>query len=167
MEYVGGATRIYRIGWGQRVFSIVFTAFGAVFLIAFLWGAISGTRDASWIEIVVSIALPIGGGLFMARAFKDYVALSQSEIRHQTLFELRALPFDKIRGRRRYLVKGDRNSGPVWHLKVESNGDQFPTLDFEESYYTFDEFFRTWFGALPDLDERDRTGPKVSNFGLV
>jgi len=167
MEYVGGAKRIYRISWGQRAFSIVFTTFGAVFLVAIWGGVISGTREASWIEVVVSIALPLGGGFFVARAFKDYVALSETEIRHQGLFKLQMLPFDKIRGRRRYLVKGDGKSPAVWHLKVEPNDDQFPTLDFEESYYTFDEYFRTWFGALPELDERDKTGPKPSNFGLV
>ncbi len=167
MEYVGGATRIYRIGWFQRVFCIVFTAFGAFFLIVVWSGVTSGMRDASWIDIVVSIALPIGGGLFIARAFMDYVALSQSEIRRQSLFELQTLPFDKIRGRRRYLVKGDGKSPSVWHLKVEPNDDRFPVLDFEESYYTFDEYFRAWFSALPDLDERDKAGPKPSNFGLV
>jgi hypothetical protein len=167
MEYVSGAMRIYRIGWGQRVFSVVFTAFGAVFLVAIWSGVIFGTREASWIEIVVSIALPLGGGLFIARAFKDYIALAQSEILQQGLLKLQTLPFEKIRGRRRYLVKGSGRSPDVWHLKVEPNDDQFPTLDFEESYYTFDEYFRTWFSALPDLDERDKTGPKPSNFGLV
>ncbi len=167
MEYVGGATRIYRIGWFQRVFCIVFTAFGALFLIVVWSGVITGTRDASWIDIVVSIALPVGGGFFAARAFRNYIALSQSDIRLQSLFELQTLPFDKIRGRRRYLVKGDRKSPSVWHLKVESNDDQFPTLDFEESYYTFDEYFWAWFSGLTDLDERDKTGPRPSNFGLV
>jgi hypothetical protein len=167
MEYVGGATRIYRTGWGQRVFCIVFTSFGAVLLIVFWGGAISGTREASWLEMMAPILFLTAGCLFTVRAFKNYVALSGSEIRHQTVTELRVLPFDKIRGRRRYLVKGDDESPSVWHLKVVASDDRLPTLDFEENYYTFDDFFRAWFKALPDLDERDRTGPKASNFGLV
>jgi hypothetical protein len=167
MEYVGGATRIYRIGWGQRVFCIIFMALSVFFLIAFWGGAISGAKETNWIEILIPPLLLTVGGFLTVRAFKDYIALSQSEIRFQTLFELQKLPFDKIRGRRRYLVKGSGRSPDVWHLKVESNDDQFPTLDFEESYYTLDEYFRTWFSALPDLDERDKTGPKPSNFGLV
>ncbi len=162
-----GAERIYRIGWFQRFFCIVFTAFGVVLLIAFWGGAITGTREASWIELMVPILFIVAGGLFSARAFKNYIALSQSEIRMQRVLVLRALPIDKIRGRRRYLVKGDGESPNVWHLKVVSDDDRFPTLDFEESYYTFDDYFWAWFKALPDLDERDKTGPKPSNFGLV
>jgi hypothetical protein len=167
MEYLGGATRIYRIGWGQRVFCIIFMGFSAFLLVGFWGGAISGAREANWIELVIPPVFLTVGGFLTVRAFKDFIALTESAIRHQTLFELRTLPFDRIRGRRRYLVKGDGKSPSVWHLKVESNDDQFPTLDFEESYYTFDEHFRTWFSGLTDLDERDKTGPKVSNFGLV
>ena len=167
MEYLGGATRIYRIGWFQRVFCIVFMGFSVLSLVVFWGGAISGAREASLIEILIPILFLALGGFFTARAFRNYVALSQSDIRLQSLFELQALPFDKIRGRRRYLVKGDYESPSVWHLKVVSDDDRFPTLDFEESYYTFDDYFRTWFRSLPDLDERDKTGPKLSNFGLV
>ena len=167
MKYEGGTTRIYRIRWSQRVFCTVFMAFSVVLLISFWGGAFSGTREASWIELMVPIVFLLAGSFFTARAFVNYISLSQSEIRIQIPFEKRTLPFDNIRGRRRYLASGDDESPSVWHLKVVSNDDRFPTLDFEETYYTFDEYFRAWFSALPDLDEREKTGPKPSDFGLV
>ncbi len=53
-----------------------------------------------------------------------------------------------------------------WRLKIVSDDDRFPSLDFDEKY-KFDETFRAWFNQLPDLDEADKTAPKTLNSGLV
>lgn len=166
-ECVSGETRIYRIGWGQRVFCIVFMALSVVFLIGFWGGAISGEREATWLELMIPIVLLIMGSFFTARAFRNYIALLQTEIRIQTILGRQTLPLDKIRGRRRYLSRGDGESPSIWYLKLEPNDDRFPPLEFEESHYTLDDPFFRWFNALPDLDALDKLRPKTSNFGLA
>jgi len=161
------AARIYRIGWGQRVFCIVFMTLSVFFLVGFWGGAISGEREATWLELMIPIVFLIVGGFFTARAFRNYIALSQGEICVQTIFERQTLPFDKIRGRRRDLRQGDDEFPSIWYLKLEPNDDRIPTLEFEETYYTLDDHFFAWFNALPDLDALDKTTPEKSNFGLV
>ena len=164
---IEGATRIYRIGWFQRVFSLAFTALGIFFGFAFWGGDISGAREVSFIELVIPPLFVTLGVLFIVRGFKNYIALSQSEIIKQSFFDRQSLPFDKIRGRRRYLDKGTYDSPSIWNLKFEPNDDRYSAIEFEESYYKIDESFLAWFNTLPDLDEFDKTRPKPSNFGLV
>jgi len=142
-------------------------ALSVFFLVAFWGGAVSGTREATLTELFVPIAFLTIGGFFTARAFKNYIELSQAEISKQSIFGRSTLPIHKIRGRRRYLDKGGYETPSVWNLKIEPNDDRFPTIEFEESYYTLDDYFYAWFNALPDLDASDKQSPKTSNFGLA
>lgn len=130
-------------------------------------GAITGTREASFIELMIPLLFVTSGVLFTVRAFRNYIALSQSEIIKQSFFDRQSLPFDKVRGRRRYFDEGTSDSPSIWYLKLEPNDDRYSAIEFEESYYKIDEFFQAWFETLPDLDEIDKTRPKPSNFGLV
>ena len=166
-ERAEATTRTYRKGWSLRIFGLVFLAMSLLFLVAFWGGAISGEREASLLEMFIPILFLLVGGLITASAFKDRIILTQSSIEMQTLSSRKTLPLDKIRGRRRYLDKGSGDSPDVWHLIIESDDDRFPTLDFEENYYTFDDSFRAWLNALPDLDLLDKDKKKTSNFGLV
>jgi len=167
MESTVQTERIYRIGSGHRVFCVAFMALSLFFLVVFWGGAIFGTREASLTELLIPIAFLTVGGFFIARAFKNYVTLSPTEITLQTIFDRQTLPFDKIRGRRRYLDNGGPEGGSTWCLKFEPNDDRFPIIEFEETYYRLDDYFRAWFNALPDLDELDKHRLKTSNFGLV
>jgi hypothetical protein len=162
-----GATRIHRTSLFPRVFAIVFTAFGIVIAVALWGGAIAGTRDASWIELLFPLAFVAIGTLLTVGAFRSYIVLSQAEIVMQSPFGRRILPFVKIRGRRRYLDNGTDESPSLWCLKIQSNDDRFPAIAFAENSYKLDSDFLAWFHALPDLDELDKTRPKPSNFGLV
>ena len=119
----------------------------------------------SW-TIVVGFALVAGGGFIAAEKFTSTVTLGESEIRLRSGFAEKRLPIDKIRGRQRYYNAGDGEAGGEWRLKIVSDDDRFPTLDFGEQF-NFDDAFRTWFSHLPDLDEADKTKPKTSNFGFV
>ena len=166
MEAQGQIACIYRMKSSQRAVGIILLGVGTFFLVAFWGGAISGTRDATMLELFVPIAYLLFAGFFTARAYRNFVALSENAVELQSLVARKKLPFDKIHGRRRYLVRGDENSPSVWHLKLEPNDDRFPTLDFEETY-RFDEAFYAWFNALPNLDALDKELSKPSNFGLV
>jgi hypothetical protein len=104
--------------------------------------------------------------LITFRGFRNSVLLSDQVIELRGLSGTRALPLDKIRGRRRYLSRGDEDSPDVWHLVFEPNDDRFAKLDIEK-LYRFDDRFYSWFTSLPDLDELDKTRPRTSNFGLV
>ncbi len=108
-----------------------------------------------------------GGIFFIYVSFKSYISLSPSAIEYRSPFRRNKLSLDKIRGRRRYLDRGDAQMPSEWRLKIESDDDRYPSLDFQEHYFRFDAAFFDWYKSLPDLDELDKTRPKTSNFGLV
>ena len=171
MDSSGQSEHVYRMGWGLRVFGIVFTLMSAFFLIAFWGGAISGGRPATLFEMLLPIAFITVGVLLIVSSFKNYVSISQTEISLQTIVKRQTLPLNKIQGRRRYLDKGGYEFPSVWYLRLEPNDDRFPIVEFQEKHYKLDDFFYAWFNALPDLDrmdkEREEKGTHTSNFGLV
>ncbi len=79
----------------------------------------------------------------------------------------KTLRFRDIRGRREYVV---RSAGPesvsTRYLKLESNDDRLPSLEFEK-YFTFDAAFYEWFNRLPNLDKLSTQREKNSNLGLI
>ena len=166
-DYPLQTTRIYRMGWGQRIFGFVFSGLSIFFLVAFWGGALSGAREATFLELFIPIVFLMVGVFLTVRAFKNFIALSEMEISLHSLSGQQTLLLTKIRGRRRYLDHGTDESPSIWYLKIESNDDRYAAIEFAESYYKLDEIFRTWFKSLPDLDELDKTRPKPSNFGLV
>ncbi len=167
METSGQIARIYRMKSSQRAVGVIFLVVGGFFLFAFWGGAISGERDTTLLELLFPVAFLLFAGFLTACAFRNFIALTESAIELQSLFARKMLPFDKIRGRRRYLDRGDENSPAVWHLKLEPNDDRFPILDIGETSYRLDGSFYSWFNALPDLNALDKLRPKNSNFGLV
>jgi hypothetical protein len=161
-----GIFRVYRTNAFQRVFSLIFTGFAAFALVAIWYGILSGAREPIFWDMAVPVILVIAGVLFTFRAFRNSVYLSDNAIRFKSLVDDSVLPFDKIKGRRRYLDKGDADSPSIWHLVIEPNDDRYPKIDLQETY-KFDDHFYRWFNALPDLDELDKHRLKTSNFGLV
>ncbi len=151
---------------GQRMAGIVLSVLGLVFLVA-IWGEVLfGEREANALEMMFPVAYLLFAGFFTVRAFRNMVSLTESAIELRGITDCRVLPFDKINGRRRYLVACDENAPSVWHLVLEPNDDRFPKLDFEETY-RFDDAFYAWFSKFPDLDARDKVKHQDSNFGLV
>jgi hypothetical protein len=159
-------THVYRIKWGQRVFCVIFMAFACVFLGAVLWGIFFSEKEVGPWTIFIGFALVAGGGLLTAEKFMTAVTLTEKEVRLRSGYADQKLPIDRIRCRRRYFAPGDGESAGEWRLKIVSDDDRFPTLDFDERY-TFDEEFHAWFNRLPDLDESDKHAPEPSNLGLV
>ncbi len=80
----------------------------------------------------------------------------------------KTLPISAIRGRREYVVSGDGEGGRTRYLRLVSNDDRYPTIDFMKNGYNWDDAFRSWFDSLDDLDARDKEqAHKASNFGPV
>lgn len=127
---------------------------------------LTGTRDPRFLEMMFPIIFSVAVAIFTFRAFRNKVRLSGTAIELCGLSGKRVLPFDKIRGRRKYFDPGNENSPGVWHLVFEPNDDRFTKIDIEE-LYQFDSFFYEWFDALPDLDDLDKKRHKPSSFGLV
>jgi len=159
-------SRVYPMSWWQRMVGIVLLAVGSLFLVVFRWGAASGKREASFLELMFPVVYLLFAGVFTIRAFRNFVCLSETSIELRTLTAKSVLPFDKIKGRRRYVDRSGDEAPDVRHLVLVPNDDRFPRLDIEELYRFDDDFYR-WFDALPDLDELDKYRLKTSNFGLV
>jgi hypothetical protein len=102
---------------------------------------------------------------------RTFVRLSEDSIECSTVRRRKVLPFDKIKGRRRYTEKADPYSTPAQHLVLEPNDDRSPRIDIKiKDNYRFDESFYRWFDSLPDLDKSDGLDAlqsKYSNFSLV
>jgi hypothetical protein len=160
------AERVYRMRSSQRVVAIVLLVVGLLFSVAIWVPVLSGRRDPKFLKMMFPILFLTAAALFTIRAFRSLIRLSDEAIELHGFSGARILPLDKIRGRRRYLSRGDEDSPDVWHLVLESNDDRFPKLDIEE-LYRFDDKFYAWFTSLPDLDELGETRPKPSTFGLI
>ena len=107
-----------------------------------------------------------------AQLFRSFVRLSEDSIEVSRVWGSNVLPFDKIKGRRRYTEKADPYSTPARHLVLEPNDDRFSRLDIKESDKSgkFDEDFYRWFNSLADLDKLDgieEPKSKYANFSLV
>lgn len=161
-----GASRVYRMNASQRVFGLIFSGFSAIALVGIWSQVLSGKLDLNLVNVMLPLVFVIVGVLLTTRAFRNSISLTSNSVKLKSLTGNAILPFELIKGRRRYLDKGDSDSPSVWHLVLESNDDRFPRIDIQETY-KFDDHFYRWFYALPDLDVLDNTRPKPSNFGLV
>jgi hypothetical protein len=159
-------SRVYWMKPGQRIVDILLCVVGLFFLVAFWWPVLFGAKQPNFLELMFPVAYLLFSGIFTIKAFRSFVRLSESSIELRSLSGSKLLPFDKIKGQRRYIDHGDQNTPTVRHLVLEPNDDRFPKLDIEETY-RFDNSFYDWFNALPDLDELNKRSPKSSNFGLV
>jgi hypothetical protein len=165
-DEMNGTNRTYRMKSSQRVVAVVLLLFGLLFTTGIWCAVLTGARDPKFLEIVFPLGFTLVSAVFTWRAFRNAVRFSDHAVELRSLSGMHVLPLDKIKGRRRYLSRGDENSPDVWHLVLEPNDDRYPKLDIEE-LYGFDKLFYTWFNALPDLDEIDKTRAKASIFGLV
>ena len=159
-------SRVYWMKPGERIVGIILCSPGLFFLVAFWRPVLLGTEEPNFLELMFPIVYLLISGIFTVKAFRSFVRLSENSIELRSLSGSSLLPFDKIKGQRRYVDNGDENSPTVRHLVLEPNDDRFPKLDIEETY-RFDDSFYRWFNALPDLDELDKRNPKPSDFGLV
>lgn len=141
---------------GQRVVGVVLTCVGLIFLAAIWYGVLTGAREPRFLEMSFPVVFLAIAGVATMQAFSNWVRLSDQAIEFHSLKGDAVLPFDKIKGRRRYVDHGDLESPTLCHLVLEPNDDRFPRLDLEE-LYRFDDFFYRWFNELPDLDELDKT----------
>ena len=161
-----GTNHIYRMKTSQRVVSIALLVVGLLLTVGIWWSELTGAREPKLLEMMFPIVFLLLAAIFTLRGFQNTVRLSEDSLEFRGPSGTRVLPLDKIKGRRRYLSRGDVDSPDVWHLVLEPNDDRYTKIDLEE-LYRFDEAFYTWFNALPDLDEIDKANPRVSNFGLV
>jgi hypothetical protein len=156
---------VYRPHWLWRAFAIVFFVFSVVFA-SIIWRiALLGLADRNLKEMIIPAVFVLAGAGMTIHAFTVGVRFTVDAVEYRSLIGVKKLPLDKIRGRRECVVRGDEGGG-TRYLKLESDDDRFPALNFSKSY-SFDDAFYKWFYSLPDLDQRDKEAPKTSNFGLV
>jgi hypothetical protein len=156
---------VYRPHWLWRAFAILFFAFSAVFACVIWREVLLGLAERSPQEMIISVVLVLAGAGLTVHALTAGVRFTVDAVEYWSLIGVKKLPLDKIRGRRKYVVR-DAEGGSTRYLKLESDDDRFPTLSFSKNY-SFDDAFYEWFYGLPNLDAKDKEGPKMSNFGLV
>jgi hypothetical protein len=168
MENSAPTFRVYRLKWGQRAIAVLFLAFAIFFMIASRAWPISGRAETKPIELFIAAVLFIAGLGLTLNFFTATVTFTVDAIEQRSLFRQATLPFTKIRGPREFVVwSSDADGGSrTRYLKLESNDDRHPPLEFMKSY-TFDNAFFRWFNKLPDRDAEGQKTREDSNFGLV
>jgi hypothetical protein len=133
------------------------------------WPILSGARKPALSDFLFPSLWLLFICFVVVTTYRNFMRLSRSSIELSTLLGSKVLPFEKIKGRRRYTEKADPYSDPKRHLVLEPNDDQYPRIDIRERK-EFDESFYHWFNSLPDLDKLDgieEPKSKYNNFSLV
>ena len=159
-----------RTYWLQsRDWAIIYCVWALLMLAGDWWPVVFGTKKPGLSDFIFPALYLLLAGSFTFMAFRSFIRFSADSIEVRRSWGSKVLPFDKIKGRRRYTEKADPYSTPPRHLVLEPNDDRFPRLDIKEAR-EFDESFYRWFDSLPDLDNLDgieEPQSKYSNFSLV
>ena len=154
-----------------RGMGIIYCAVAVSMFLGDWWPILFGAKKAGISDFIFPFLYLLITGVFLVPAFRNFVRLSEDSIEIHRLWGTQVLPFNKIKGRRRYTEKADPYSTPAQHLVLEPNDDRFPRIDIKiKDSYRFDESFYRWFDSLPNLDKLDGLDApqsKYSNFSLV
>ena len=136
------------------------------------WPILFGAKKARMHDFIFPSLYILFACFSVIMAYRTFIRLSKDSIEVRRLWGSKALPFDKIKGRRSYTEKADPYSTPARHLVMESNDDRYPRIDIriKKDNDRFDESFYRWFDSLPDLDKLDgieEPRSKYANFSLV
>ena len=148
---------------------IFYWVLGVIMFAGEWWPILLGAKKASLHDIIFPSLYLLFACFSTVIAYRTFIRLSKDSIEVRHLWGSRVLPFDRIKGRRRYTEKADPYSTPPRHFVLEPNDDRFPRIDIKEAR-EFDESFYRWFESLPDLDKLDgieEPQSKYSNFSLV
>lgn len=86
---------MYRMRWSRRAFCVVFSSLSAFFFFMIWGGSILGTREATPVELYGSAGLLLGGGLFLARTFRNVLILSSTAAELRSHFDRNTLPLSR------------------------------------------------------------------------
>jgi hypothetical protein len=158
---------VYRFNWLWRIFPLAFLAIGAAGSWDSWRNVLSGLREPKFFDLTVPALLLSAGLLMTTHFFVAKITFTIDAIEHRTIFGSKYLPLYEIRGRREYILRGSPDEGGnTRYLKLESNDDRVPDLEFSTSY-AFDEAFFSWYYSLPDLDLKDKESGKGTNLGAI
>jgi hypothetical protein len=154
---------VYRMRWWFRAFALFFLAFGSVLFTDKALKTVSASEDPDFTKLALVLIFPAVGAGMTAKSFSSTVKFTESTVERRSVFGFQNVSLAAIRGRREYVVRGNRGVA-TRYLRLVATDNSF--VDFGKSLYTFDDAFWVWFRQLPDLDAEDANRAK-SNFGLV
>lgn len=107
-----------------------------------------GMNPMQPMKALLVLVLIAAASLLLIESFSDVIILTNESIEVRRLFSRRVLPFEKVRGRSEFVVRG--TTGTTRYLRLEPNDAHFPALEFEKAF-NFDDAFYAWFETLPKL----------------
>jgi len=172
MDHPGSSVpvlRVYRLH--SHVWNTIFCGWALLMAAGHWWSVLFAAKKPTLADYLFSSAYVAIASISTVQSLRSFVHLSKDSIEVSHVWGSKVLPFDKIKGRRRYTEKADPYSTPAQHLVLESSDEQFPRIDIKvKDSYRFDESFYNWFNSLPDLDKMDgieEPRSKYSNFSLI
>jgi len=155
----------------SRAWNIIFCGWALLMATQDWWPVIFAAKKPTLHDYFFSVGYVLLASISTLITFRSFVCLSEDSITVSRVWGSKVLPFNKIKGRRRYTEKADPYSTPPRHIVLESNDDQFLRIDIKlGDSYKFDEDFYRWFDSLTDLDRLDgieEPQSKYANFSLV
>src|SRR5580658_5333865 len=148
-DIAAGGVRVYRLNKVSKFLcffmAAMFLCAGALFFGVSFW-----MRGAFGPALLVPAAGVLFGAIVLCvSAVRARILLSAGSIAVTTIIQTRELAFDQIRGRREYSTR----NGTCLVLVPKEPGVKSITI---APNFAFDEAWKAWFRALPDLDAMEK-----------
>ncbi len=149
--------RVFRVKLWRRVMAVFFALAGVLFLIEAGWALQLEQGRAQWMALLSAVFFVLFGLGWMAHTFQNSVAMGADWVELRTWRKRQRLSFDKIKGKRESLDKDDPGAPKVHGIRLEAEGGELASLEFER-FYEFDRGFWEWYRGLRDLDAEEESG---------
>ena len=146
--------RVYRVKVWRRVVAVFFTLAGLLFLVEAGWSLQFSQGLAQWLALVSAVFFMVFGLGWMVQSFQSAVVMGADWVELRTWRKRQRLALGDVRGRREYLEKDDPSAPSVRGIRLEAEGGELASLEFER-FYEFDAVFLGWYAGLRDLDAEE------------
>jgi hypothetical protein len=146
--------RVYRVKAGRRVVAVLFALAGVLYLVEASWALLFARRLPEWLALGSAVFFALFGLGWMTDTFQTSIVMSPEWIEVRRWHKSQRLAFARIRGRRERLDKDDRSAPKIRAIRIEAEGGELESLEFER-IFAFDEDFLRWYEGLRDLDREE------------
>jgi hypothetical protein len=113
-------------------------------------------------EWAAMVAFAVG---WAAYVYIARIVLTENAIEKRTPMRGDRLRFSQIKGRRTKVYR-NLDGSYIRYLRLIPRDELFAAIQFQQ-FYAFDEAFKEWFYALPDLDAQGKEAERDPEFRVV
>ena len=145
-------SRVYKMSWRARFFSLFLLLIGSITSIEFLTGVHSITNYRYLRLMIMGIVAMVFGAIATAFTFTSKITISDNAIELRDILHKKRLLISEIRGRQEIVHTGRDGITSTW--KLVPKDDTARALAISNSY-AFDNVFYEWLNKIPVLYAED------------